>query len=122
MAEEKAQPDAKFAAPTVQATHTCNSRCSSAAGLDGVKNQIDPGDPVELNVYHMSYEERKERGIVSLPESLKEALDEFETSDLMEETLGETAFENFLREKRKEWDLYRMQVTEWEVNRYIKRL
>jgi len=93
-----------------------------AAGLDGIKNKIDPGEPVELNVYHMSYEERKARGIVSLPESLKEALDEFETSQLMRETLGDTAFENFLKEKRKEWDLYRMQVTEWEVNRYIKRL
>ncbi len=92
-----------------------------AAGLDGIKNKTDPGDPVELNVYHMSYEERKQRGIVSLPESLKEALDEFETSDLMRETLGE-AFDNFLREKRKEWDQYRLQVTEWEVNRYIKRL
>jgi len=93
-----------------------------ATGLDGIKNKIDPGDPVELNVYHMTYEERKARGIVSLPESLKEALDEFETSDLMRETLGQTAFENFLKEKRNEWDLYRTQVTEWEVNRYIKRL
>jgi glutamine synthetase len=93
-----------------------------ATGLDGIKNKIDPGDPVELNVYHMTYEERKTRNIVSLPESLQEALDELETSDLMRETLGETAFENFLREKRKEWDLYRTQVTEWEVNRYIKRL
>ncbi|MGD6810478.1 MAG: type I glutamate--ammonia ligase [Candidatus Bathyarchaeia archaeon] len=93
-----------------------------AAGLDGIKNKTDPGDPVELNVYHMSYEERRDRGIVSLPESLKEALDEFETSDLMKETLGETAFENFLKEKRSEWDQYRLQVTEWEVNRYIKRL
>ncbi|MDR2700258.1 MAG: glutamine synthetase family protein [Nitrososphaerota archaeon] len=93
-----------------------------SAGLDGVKNKTDPGDPVELNVYHMSYEERKKRGIVSLPESLKEALDEFETSDLMKETLGETAFENFLKEKRREWDAYRLQVSNWEVNRYIKRL
>ena len=93
-----------------------------AAGLDGVRNKTDPGDPVELNVYHMSYEERKAKGIVSLPESLKEALEEFETSELMRETLGGTAFENFMTEKRKEWDLYRMQVTEWEVERYIKRL
>ena len=93
-----------------------------AAGLDGVNNKTDPGEPVELNVYHMSYEERKTRGIVSLPESLKEALDEMESSELMRETLGETAFENFLREKRKEWDLYRMQVSSWEVNRYIKSL
>jgi glutamine synthetase len=93
-----------------------------AAGLDGIRNKTDPGEPTELNVYRMSYEERKKRGIVSLPESLKEALDELESSDLMRQTLGETAFENFLVEKRKEWDLYRMQVTEWEVNRYIKRL
>ncbi|HVP23360.1 MAG TPA: glutamine synthetase family protein [Conexivisphaerales archaeon] len=93
-----------------------------AAGLDGVKRKTDPGDPVELNVYHMSYEERRKRGIVSLPESLKEALDEMEGSELMRETLGETAFENFLKEKRKEWDLYRTVVSEWEVNRYIKRL
>lgn len=93
-----------------------------ATGLDGIKNNTDPGEPTELNVYHMGYEERKKKGIVSLPESLKEALDELESSDLMRATLGETAFENFLAEKRKEWDLYRMQVTEWEVNRYIKRL
>jgi glutamine synthetase len=70
----------------------------------------------------MSYEERKTSGIVTLPESLKEALDELETSDLMRETLGETALENFMKEKRKEWDRYRMQVTNWEVERYIKRL
>ena len=93
-----------------------------ATGLDGIRNKTDPGESMELNVYHMGYEERKKRGIISLPESLKEALDELESSDLMRSTLGETAFENFLIEKRKEWDLYRTQVTEWEVNRYIKRL
>jgi len=93
-----------------------------AAGLDGIRNRIDPGDPVELYIYQMTYEERKERNIVSLPDSLEEALDELETSDLMRETLGETAFDNFLREKRREWNLYRTQVTDWEVNRYIKRL
>lgn len=70
----------------------------------------------------MSYEERKERDIVSLPESLREALDELGSSDFMRETLGETTFENFLREKLKEWELYRMQVTNWEVEGYIKRL
>jgi len=93
-----------------------------ATGIDGVKHKTDPGEPVELNVYEMSYEERKTSGIVTLPESLKEALDELETSDLMRETLGETALENFIKEKRKEWDRYRMQVTNWEVERYIKRL
>lgn len=93
-----------------------------AAGLDGIQKRSDPGEPTELNVYKMNYNERKTRGIVSLPESLKEALDEMEKSEFMRETLGVMAFENYLREKRKEWDLYRMQVTTWEVDRYIGRL
>ncbi|MCC6012810.1 MAG: glutamine synthetase [Candidatus Verstraetearchaeota archaeon] len=74
------------------------------ATLDGIKKKIDPGPPTELNVYTMSYEERKARGIISLPESLKEA------------------FNNFLSVKRKEWDVYRMQVTTWEVERYMRKL
>ncbi|MDH7555840.1 MAG: glutamine synthetase family protein [Candidatus Methanosuratincola sp.] len=94
----------------------------SMAMLDGIKNKIDPGPPTELNVYKMSYEERKARNIVSLPESLKEALDETERSEFMKEVLGETAFENYLSVKRKEWDAYRIQVTNWEVERYIRRL
>jgi glutamine synthetase len=92
------------------------------AAYDGIKRKIDPGEPTEMNVYKMSYEERKSKGIVSLPESLKEALDEMEQSKFMREVLGETAFENFMAVKRKEWDLYRTQVTSWEVERYIRRL
>ncbi|MDW7970737.1 MAG: glutamine synthetase family protein [Nitrososphaerota archaeon] len=92
------------------------------AALDGIKKKIDPGPPTELNVYKMSYEERKAKGIVSLPESLKEALDEMENSEFMKDVLGETAFENFISVKRKEWDLYRMQVTNWEIERYIRKL
>lgn len=92
------------------------------AALDGIKKKIDPGPPTELNVYAMSYEERKARGIISLPESLKEALDEMERSEFMKEALGEEAFNNFLSVKRKEWGLYRMQVTTWEVERYMRKL
>jgi len=93
-----------------------------ATGLRGIKEKINPGDPVELNVYQMSHEERKKLGIVELPESLGEALDEMEKSKIIRETLGDVVFKNFLVEKRKEWDLYRTQVTQWEVNRYIQRL
>lgn len=92
------------------------------AALDGIKKKIDPGPPTELNVYELSYEERKKRGIVTLPESLKEALDEMENSEFMRDALGEVAFENFLSVKRKEWELYRMQVTDWEIERYIRKL
>jgi glutamine synthetase len=92
------------------------------AGLEGVKQKVDPGAPTELNVYEMSYEERKAKKIISLPESLKEALDLMERSEFMKEALGETLFSNYLQSKRKEWDLYRTQVTEWEIDRYIRRL
>jgi glutamine synthetase len=92
------------------------------AALDGIRNKVDPGKPTEMNVYKMSYEERRAKNIVSLPESLKEALDEMENSQFMKDALGEVAFENFMTVKRKEWDLYRTQVTNWEVERYIKRL
>jgi glutamine synthetase len=94
--------------------------CLSA--LDGIKKKADPGEPTEMNVYKMSYEERKAKGIISLPESLKEALDEMDRSEFMRDALGDTAFENYLAVKRKEWDLYRIQVTDWEIARYIRRL
>jgi glutamine synthetase len=91
-------------------------------GLEGIKKKIEPPEPTDLNVYNLSYEERKKLGITSLPESLKEALDELEKSELMKQALGNTLFENFVREKRKEWDLYRAQVTNWEIERYLRRL
>ena len=90
-----------------------------AAGLDGIKNKIEPPEPVEQNIFHMSAEERKERGIKSLPESLGEALHHFSRSDLMRETLGEHLFNHFLHVKRKEWEEYRAQVTKWEIDKLL---
>jgi glutamine synthetase len=92
------------------------------SGLDGIQKKTEPPEPTELNVYDLTYEERKERGIVSLPESLSEALEEIEQSQFMKEVLGDTLYKNFLHEKHCEWDLYRTQVTPWEVERYIKKL
>jgi glutamine synthetase len=89
------------------------------SGLEGIKKKMDPGDATEVNVYRMSHEERKARGILSLPESLKEALDDMERSEFIRDVLGETAFLNFIAEKRKEWDLYKINVTNWEFERYI---
>lgn len=92
------------------------------SGLDGIRKKIEPPEPTEMNVYKMSYEERKERKIVSLPESLSEALNGLEQSEFMRYALGEEAFSAFLKEKRKEWDLYRTQVTSWEFERYVRKL
>ena len=118
-----------------RAPRACEIRCPDPAGnpylqfavlclsgLDGIQKKIEPPEPTELNVYKLTYEERKERGIVSLPESLSEALEEIEKSQLVREALGETLYENYLQEKHHEWDLYRTQVTPWEVERYIKKL
>jgi len=92
------------------------------AGLDGIKNKIKPPEPTDLNVYRLTYEERKKMNIISLPETLGEALNEFENSKLMKEKLGSWIFHNFLRVKRQEWDVYKAQVSPWEVERYLYRL
>ncbi|MEM4488956.1 MAG: type I glutamate--ammonia ligase [Desulfurococcaceae archaeon] len=102
---------------------TCNPYIAFAAmlaaGLEGIKNRIEPPEPLEENVYRMSEEERKAKGIEVLPSSLKEALDVFEKSDLAKRTLGERAFRKFLELKREEWREYSLIVTPWERQKYL---
>ena len=74
---------------------------------------------METNLYHLSAEERTERGIVSLPETLGEAIDEFSKSDLMRRAFGDHIFNAYVKLKRAEWDDYRVQLTEWERERYL---
>jgi len=90
-----------------------------AAGLDGIKNKIEPPEPVEENIFIMSEEERAKRGIGSLPGSLEEAIKEFENSTLMRETLGDHIFEKYLEAKKLEWDDYRTKVHQWEIDSYL---
>ncbi len=92
------------------------------AGLQGIRQKINPPPPTDLNVYKMSYEERKSKGITSLPESLSEALKEMEKSELMQRALLPIAYRNFLEVKWNEWNEYRMQVTQWELERYLNKL
>src|ERR671925_753099 len=82
------------------------------AGLEGIEKGYELPDPMETNLYHLTAEERRERGIVSLPETLGEAIDELAASDLMRRAPGGHIFDNYIRLKRKEWDEYRVQVTE----------
>ena len=77
---------------------------------------------MERNLYRLTATERKEQGITSLPESLGEAIDELEGSDLMRRALGDHIFPRYVELKRKEWDEYRVQVTEWEKTRYLAAL
>ncbi len=90
-----------------------------AAGLKGIEEGYKLPDPMELNLYHLTDEERDERGIKSLPASLGEAIKITEKSDLIRETLGQHTFERFLALKKKEWDEFRIQVTEYEIKKYL---
>jgi glutamine synthetase len=89
------------------------------AGLEGIEKGYELEAPMEQNLYHLTAEERRERGIVSLPETLGEAIDELASSDLMRRALGDHIFDAYVRLKRKEWDEYRIQLTQWELDRYL---
>jgi glutamine synthetase len=89
------------------------------AGLEGIEQGYELPDAMERNLYRLTPAERKEQGIISLPESLGEAIDELEGSKLMERALGEHIFPRYVELKRQEWDEYRVQVTEWEKDKYL---
>src|SRR5689334_14034188 len=92
------------------------------AGLEGIERGYELPDPMETNLYHLMPEQRRERGITSLPETLGEAIDELSQSELARKALGPHIFDRYVEIKRKEWDDYRVQLTEWEMQRYLKAL
>lgn len=89
------------------------------AGLDGIKNKIMPPKSVDLNLFDISEEKRKELGIDVLPDTLSKALDELEKDSYIMDALGTTFAVKYIAEKRKEWDEFKKQVTNWEVDRYL---
>jgi glutamine synthetase len=89
------------------------------AGLDGIEKEVDPGPPVNKNIFEMSHRERRHLRIDDLPAHLSEALDELEKDDLIRETLGEHIFEHFVAAKREEWQAFLTHVSRWEVKRYL---
>ena len=92
------------------------------AGLEGIEKGYELEPPMDSNLYHLTAEERRERGIVSLPETLGEAIDEFAGSELLRRAFGDHIFDNYVKLKRKEWDEYRVQLTQWELDRYLSTL
>jgi glutamine synthetase len=89
------------------------------AGLEGIERGYELPEPMETNLYHLTAEQRRERGIISLPETLGEAIDELATSELVRKALGPHIFDRYVELKRKEWDEYRVQLTRWEMERYL---
>jgi glutamine synthetase len=90
-----------------------------AAGLEGIDNGYELPVGAEDDVWNLTEGERRALGIEPLPQSLAEAIAVMERSELVAETLGEQVFEFFLRNKRREWEEYRQQVTPFELKRYL---
>jgi glutamine synthetase len=93
--------------------------CLLHAGLEGIEKGYELPDPMETNLYHLTPEQRRERGIVSLPETLGEAIDELSRSELARKALGPHIFDRYIELKRREWDEYRVQLTDWEMKKYL---
>jgi glutamine synthetase len=93
-----------------------------AAGMKGIEEGYPLADETVANLYELTEAERIAEGIDTLPQSLSDALDEMERSDLVVDTLGEHVFEWFIRNKRNEWMEYKTHVTQFELDRYLARL
>jgi glutamine synthetase len=89
------------------------------AGLEGVKREAKPPAPVNRNVYKMTAAERHAAGVATLPGTLSEALDAMAEDELVKAALGDHIFTRFIEAKQIEWDIYRTQVTSWELEQYL---
>lgn len=102
---------------------SCNPYLAFAAiikaGLDGIKRRLTPPESMNKNIYQMDAKERAAAGIKSLPSSLYEALEELKKDEVIQEALGEHIYSRFLKAKEIEWELYRAQVHEWELDQYL---
>ncbi|CAK6693091.1 type III glutamate--ammonia ligase [Synechococcus sp. CBW1107] len=103
---------------------SCNPYLGSAlmlaAGLEGIRMQLDPGPPNLDNAYTLSPEERQRRGLTLLPRTLEEAIDSFAADPLCRSVFGDAMFDAFVTYKRQEWADYHGSISEWERQRYLE--
>jgi glutamine synthetase len=106
------------------ADSSCNPYLAAAlvlaAGLEGIREGLDPGDPHNENLYDFSDAELKARGIDPLPKTLGEAVDAFEADPFVEQVLGSSLRNEFITYKRAEWEEYHQSISQWEINRYAR--
>jgi glutamine synthetase len=103
---------------------SCNPYLASAlalaAGLEGIKEKLNPGDPQEDNLYELSPGQLAERGISELPRSLDEAVEAFAADPFVGQVLGEELREEFITYKAEEWRQYHQRISQWEVDQYAR--
>jgi glutamine synthetase len=104
---------------------SCNPYLAFAAmihaGLDGVKRGLDCPDPVRENIYDFDEQKREEYGIDTLPSNLGNAVDELEEDEVVMDALGPHVSEKFVEAKRQEFQEYLVEVSEWEIDRYLEK-
>lgn len=91
-----------------------------AAGLEGIREALDPGQPHRENMYNYSDAQVREMGIEMLPQTLGEAIEDFAADPLSRQVFGQAMFDSFVRYKREEWISYHTHVSDWEIKRYLK--
>jgi glutamine synthetase len=104
---------------------SCNPYLALAAmiqaGLDGIENDLDCPDPVRENIYDFDEAKREEYGIDTLPANLGEAIDELESDEVIMDALGPHVSEKFVEAKRQEFQDYLVDVSQWEIDRYLEK-
>ncbi len=93
-----------------------------AAGLDGIKNKMETPKAVNSNIFELTEKEMKKAKIESLPSSLHQAIKEMEADPFIKEVLGDHVYSKYVEAKKAEWDNYRMQVTQWEIDEYLYKI
>ncbi|WP_224270391.1 type I glutamate--ammonia ligase [Haloprofundus salinisoli] len=103
---------------------SCNPYLALAAlihaGLDGIERELEAPDPVRENIYEFDEQKREEYGIETLPSNLGEALDALEEDEVVQSALGEHIYEKFHEAKSQEYDDFRIDVSQWELDRYLE--
>jgi glutamine synthetase len=90
-----------------------------AAGLEGIRERLDPGEPINVDTYTVGEDELTAAGVHRLPRTLGDALEGFEADDLARSVFGEEFHATFLRSKREEWETYNTVISEWELEKYL---
>jgi len=90
------------------------------AGLDGLRNKLEPREAIDRNIYRMDAEERQENHITNLPDTLHNALKDLAADDVMRNAMGDHLYQSFIEAKNLEYNSYRTQVSEWERDQYLE--
>ena len=90
------------------------------AGLEGIKNKINPPDPVDMNIFHLNDSQKEEMSIENLPADLKESLKCIKESDFCKNIMGNHIFNTFISIKEKEWEEYTTNISKWEFKKYFR--